>query len=518
MLNPFQRGRDRALGPLPQIVSRVFRGACGLLVVAGLLLAVPQGKARAADCGGSVVCSCGDRVVESTVLDYDIGPCPWPEGGGSELVGIRVDSNVTLDCNGHRIMGPADAQKEEFGVKFGSSTRPVENAVLRQCEVSGFWWGVYVTHSTNITVENNYVHDNGWKDPTQNGTGYGIDVANASNVLVQNNEVDDNGNEGMHVSNSTAVTLRENVLEENGFEQIYFYFSDDSVVEGNVARGGTQGLEMRSSSRNSFSYNQWLDSPLQWLEDGNDENEFLYDHFEGTLKITNGSSSNTFTVCSFAHPSGLCVDNRPSANVLDRPWFEECNTAVAAKQTLSMERAVRGPTKAKNVVVTYPGCNADIDGSGVVDGSDVAVVSAALGSSIGGAGWNPEADLNHDGVVDATDDQVATGQLGPCPTQIGKVRAKLGKDVLVKGPKGEPQTIELTAEGSFSASGALVHYELRMTDKETEAELWTREWGSEDPADVVDVRSYPPGRYRAFLTVTDAFWNSKTKKRKLKVR
>ena len=94
----------------------------------------------------------------------------------------------------------------------------------------------------------------------------------------------------------------------------------------------------------------------------------------------------------------------------------------------------------------------------------------------------------------------------------------MGKDVLVKGPKGEPQTIEFTAEGSFSASGALVHYELRMTDNETEAELWTREWGSEDPADVVDVRSYPPGRYRAFLTVTDAFWNSKTKKRKLKVR
>jgi parallel beta-helix repeat protein len=476
------------------------------------------GTAAAADCGGAVVCACGDRVVENTVLDYDIGPCAWPEGGGSELVGIRVDSNVTLDCDGHRILGPADAQKEEFGVKFGSSTRPVENAVLRNCEVSGFWWGVYVTDSTNVTIEDNHIHDNGWKDPTQNGTGYGIDVANASNILVQGNEVDDNGNEGMHISNSTGITLRNNILENNGLEQIYFYFSDDSFVEGNIARGGTQGLEMRSSSRNAFSYNQWLDSPLQWLEDDNEANTFVYDHFEGTLKVTNGSSGNTFTVCSFAHPSGLCVDSRPASNVLDRPWFEECNSVVAAKQTLAVERPVRGPSKAKNVVITYPGCNADIDGSGFVDGSDLGVVSAALGTSVGDPAWNPEADLNHDGVVNDTDNEVAAGQLGPCPTQAGKVRAKLGKDVLIKVEKGQPQTIELTADGSLSVSGPLVHYELRMTDKETGAELWTRTWGLEAPADVVDVRSYPPGKYQAYLTVTDAFWNSKVKKRKLKVR
>ena len=51
----------------------VFRGA----LTAGIaVLSIGVATARAGDCGGPRPCSCGDRVVESTILAADLGPCP----------------------------------------------------------------------------------------------------------------------------------------------------------------------------------------------------------------------------------------------------------------------------------------------------------------------------------------------------------------------------------------------------------------------------------------------------------
>jgi hypothetical protein len=45
----------------------------------------------------------------------------------------------------------------------------------------------------------------------------------------------------------------------------------------------------------------------------------------------------------------------------------------------------------------------DVDGSGVVDCSDLNIVKASLGKRVGDPGFDPRADLNNDGVVDARD-------------------------------------------------------------------------------------------------------------------
>ena len=53
-------------------------------------------------------------------------------------------------------------------------------------------------------------------------------------------------------------------------------------------------------------------------------------------------------------------------------------------------------------------CPADIDGSTVVDGADLAALLAAWGTA------NPAADLNGDGTVDGADLAILLAAWGPC--------------------------------------------------------------------------------------------------------
>ncbi len=93
----------------------------GLVAVAALGVTGLSGVARAA-------VACGDTITQNTVLDADVGPCPF--GGGW---GIKVGAdNVTLDLNGHTVSGT-------------SVVVPSEGA------------GVYVYRRTGVTVKNGTV-------------------------------------------------------------------------------------------------------------------------------------------------------------------------------------------------------------------------------------------------------------------------------------------------------------------------------------------------------------------------
>ncbi|MEO2169875.1 MAG: right-handed parallel beta-helix repeat-containing protein [bacterium] len=324
---------DRVAGVTRLQFMRIF-GVVALSVLTGT-----AAFGAAGECGGAVVCACGDRVVEDYTMSADLGPCLEADSGG-EIVGLRLKSDVLLDCSGFAILGPDDAQKEEFGIRIGTSAGPVSGVTLRGCEVSGFWWGIYVSSSSEIVVEDNYSHDNGWKDPYANGTGYGIDIARSSDVVVRGNRIDDNGNEGIHLSASQDVVVESNSLTNNGFEQIYLINADENEIHSNTATGGTQGLEMRDSSRNQFSYNRFLDSPKQWLENDNHANEFVYDEFAGQVEVSADSTGNRFSHCRFLNPDGTCIRVRGAGTSLDRAWMQQCKVAVDTLEalTLALER------------------------------------------------------------------------------------------------------------------------------------------------------------------------------------
>ena len=294
--------------------------------------------------------------------------------------------------------------------------------VIRNCGVTKFWWGVYVQNAGDVLIEDNHLYENGWKDPTQNGTGYGLDIANSQDVMVRRNRIADNGNEGIHLSGSVLVTVDGNELVNNGLEQLYMIHADFNTIRNNYTQGGTQGLEMRYSSNNHFSYNVWAQAPLHMLENDNNGNAFFYDRFEGRVFVGNSSLGNRFELSEFINPTGIClgVDTLNETYVY-KSYFRSCSWDVnlVTSAPVTLDRSVATLAKvSKGVTIKFPGCTADFDLDATVDPNERGVVQAAMGSVIGDPNWNPEADLDHDGNVDANDLAVFDGQIGPCAPNL----------------------------------------------------------------------------------------------------
>jgi parallel beta-helix repeat protein len=360
-------------------------------------------------------------------MTYDIGPCP--KISNDDTVGLWVESDVTLDCQGHSITGPGDQQQDEFGVRVGAklAPAPAQNVTVQNCRVSKFWWGIYVQNAHDVVITRNEMDENGWKDLTANGTGYGLDVANSHHITVSDNAITDSGNEGFHLSHSTDVTVEGNVLSDNGKEQLYLFFADGNTVRGNRATGGAQGLEMRYSSDNFFSYNVWAGSKKQWLENDNQQNLFFYDHFQGLVRVDNESIGNRFELCAFEHTTDACLKITAIGTEVYKGYFscdadqqkEKKRVTVRSKKPVTLDRCagVNKVKQAKRATLISPGCTADLDTDGDVDEADRTVLLAALPSTIGEQSWNPEGDLNHDGEVNNDDVSLFDDQVGPCPEE-----------------------------------------------------------------------------------------------------
>ncbi|MGE5827844.1 MAG: CARDB domain-containing protein, partial [Micromonosporaceae bacterium] len=283
-------------------------------------------------------------------------------------------------------------------------------------EVTGFWWGVYVRNARDVVIEHSHLYENGWKDPTANGTGYGISISNSQDIVMRNSVIADNGNEGIHLSESSLVTVEDNTIVDNGKEQLYLIRADQNIIRNNRTAGGTQGLEMRFSSNNAFSYNVFAGSPLHFLENDNLGNTFYYDSFEGRVAVGEGSVDNVFQLAQFVHPGGVCLSVAPvETTYVFKSHFGPCMTEVAGTSVVTLDRSVNDPAKvSKGVRIRFPGCTADFDLDARVDVADRPTIEAAMNTAIGEPGWNAEADLDRDGDVDTADLGVFETQLGPC--------------------------------------------------------------------------------------------------------
>ena len=509
-------------------------------------IGISASTALAGTCGGTgasrVECQCGDVVTSNYVMDKPLGPCLWTSE--PELTGLWVESNVTLDCNGHTISGPSDNQKQEFGIRVGSAPFPVNNATIKDCQVTGFWWGAYLrgdesNPTTNVVIEDSRFFENGWKHPSQNGTGYGINVTNSEQVTIQDSDIVDNGNEGIHLSGAQHVSILNNTLIENGFENLYFLRSSWNTTKGNTTQGARQGLEMRWSNNNDFEGNVWDGPKRNWLENDNNNNTFVNDVFNGPLFVSKDSTGNAFEYCHFygpvevisrshgsrfetsffEHPDKWCLQLKGAQNTyLYKAHFGDCWKHIkmnGAHDTI-LDRSIGAEIlvpKKKFVTQIYAGCTADMDDNGEVDATDEAVIDAAFGSSVGDANWEPEADLNHDGVIDSADRDLFDIQVGSCD-DAGRVneppRAILSVRRLTK-VKGQPDRVRLSGAASRDDDG-IVSYHFVVKVKQTGQTVFE----TTTPNDTIE-ETFATGSYLVYLTVKDTDdVESKTVKRGLR--
>jgi hypothetical protein len=220
---------------------------------------------------------------------------------------------------------------------------------------------------------------------------------------------------------------------------------------------------MRFSNGNAFSYNVWAGSPLQYLENDNNNNTFLYERFEGRVAVGDFNTGNRFESSSFSNPAGNCMTvTIPSTAYVFKSFFGPCTWDVVGNALVTLDRSVNTLAKvSKAVTVRFPGCTADFDLDGSVTPADRPAILAAMGSVIGGPGWEPEADLDHDGDVDAADLAIFDAQAGPCAAELTVTALTDPPAVAVPGmPISVTDTVR--NQSSFAAGSSRTQYYLSL--------------------------------------------------------
>lgn len=230
------------VGSLVLVVRRSV--AAGL--VAGCLAVAP---AWGRDCGGPRPCDCGDRVVESTILAGDLGPCPGD--------GLRVVAGVSLDGGGHAIRGAR--RVDTAGVVV---TDRAAGAFVQNLEVTGFERGVRLAGARGVQLTGIETHHNG---DARTHVGYGIDLAGgASGNRIERCRIHDNADEGVHFgSRSEGNKLVRSEIRDNYRENVYFLETSGNVVEDcQVSGGGNDSFYVKNSRGTVIARNRISDRPV----------------------------------------------------------------------------------------------------------------------------------------------------------------------------------------------------------------------------------------------------------------
>jgi len=133
-------------------------------------------------------------------------------------IAIVGATNVVLDCDHHKIVGPGG-----FGVILYQSS----GVTVRECDISGFDLGIVDVYGFLNNIKNNKVHDNGDGISLVGGTSFD---------KVQNNQAKNNLDDGFFVD----TTSHDNLLKNNKSKQnVLDGFEDQSSGSGTSGTANT---------------------------------------------------------------------------------------------------------------------------------------------------------------------------------------------------------------------------------------------------------------------------------------
>ena len=133
---------------------------------------------------GAAVLACGQTITQNTVLENDVGPCPANLGHGI-IVGA---DNITLDLNGHQVLGTSGLINDGAGVYvFRRTGVTVKNGTVRN-----FDCGVAIEGGSGNTVSGVHAQDNiGAVGASR--CGEGVAILSSQNNRVVSNRIVHNG-------------------------------------------------------------------------------------------------------------------------------------------------------------------------------------------------------------------------------------------------------------------------------------------------------------------------------------
>jgi len=159
-----------------------------LLIAVSLVLV---GSAFGANCGGSIQCNCGDTLISSQTMWYDLTNC-----GGT---GINIGANgVTLDCANYSISGSGN-------IGISSSSR--NSFTVKNCIVQNFRYGIFLRSSSGNNISNNIVSSNDWNILFYDSSDFN---------LVFENYITYSANSGVYIDYGNNNRITENKIMRNG--------------------------------------------------------------------------------------------------------------------------------------------------------------------------------------------------------------------------------------------------------------------------------------------------------------
>ncbi len=193
-------------------------------------------KIKAAECGGGVVCACGDTVIASTTLATDLDCSLSGENG--LIVGA---DNIVIDGADYTITGG--------GSNYGLYVFGRNNVLVQNLNISNFRTGILLYNTINSVINNTTVNLN---------TYYGIYLT----------------------SSSSSNTLTGNTVSLNSYYGIYIENSSSNTLTGNIMSGNLANLYVQGQFNNIINTTNKVEGKSVYYlydNDGTAESPIIYD-------------------------------------------------------------------------------------------------------------------------------------------------------------------------------------------------------------------------------------------------
>jgi parallel beta-helix repeat protein len=212
----------------------------------GLLALLICTEARA----DTLINTCGYliRAAGKYRLAADLGPCA---GDG---IDIRT-SNVTLDLDGHAIIGAGNGNGAGIDVEIGGPQATGIN-IAGHGSIQKFAYGVLLLNVANSDVHDNHIAANGNSGSSDAG---GLQIAGGTGNRVHDNTIDSNQPLGIVLFNTSNQQVQDNKVNGNYNSGIRIEAgSTGNVVANNVAEGNL-GYDLQDDNTGCDN-NRWLDN------------------------------------------------------------------------------------------------------------------------------------------------------------------------------------------------------------------------------------------------------------------
>jgi len=309
----------------------------------------------------------------------------------ADLYGTTImveKDNITIDGNGHLLLGSSTP----YSTAVNISER--EGVTVKNLKITSYYYGISIEFSRYNTLIGNTISDNNIVIYAEGST---------DNLIFHNNFVTepnrkygganswDNGIEGNYWSgdqNEDFYSGRfQNITGSDGIGD-YWYTVDEDNLDSYPLMGPYYSFSVEKQGNTQYLY----------AISNSNITSFTYNDTDRTIKFNVSPISSVSGFCRICIPHAL-IEGNYTITVNNQPPSQNYmlfDNGTHRWQYFSYENPGR-------VIITPLRRSTDINGDGLIDILDVAIVAKAYGSKPGDPKWYEKADLDTNGIINILD-------------------------------------------------------------------------------------------------------------------